>query len=156
MISKFRTQIVSEHTSITFPSISRKPSMITREFCTVKGITMKKALMVICTLPCLNLFSQKDWNCLVGSGPMVPLWMLDWGKASSPLGNCYIEKWNLGYDQIEPYSVLLGLGQQPTKTHKFSLVVVSCSIQTRCFAPIDDYQTKSSTCLRKLPWSSKI
>ena len=47
-------------TSLTFPTMSREPSLNTRGFCIVKCMTMKNVLMRIWTHPCLNNFSQAE------------------------------------------------------------------------------------------------
>ena len=45
-------------TNLTFPTTSREPSLILREFCTARCTTMKNFLMKLWKRLCLNLFSQ--------------------------------------------------------------------------------------------------
>ena len=47
-------------TNRTFPTTSREPSLITREFCTARGTTLKNFLMKLWKRLCLNLFSQGE------------------------------------------------------------------------------------------------
>ena len=45
---------------------------------------------------CLNLLSKGEWKCL--ADPMASCGVVNWGLTFSPLPNCYIQKWKLGYD----------------------------------------------------------
>ena len=73
-----------------------KPPLTTREFCTLRGTTMKNFLMKFWKLLCLNLFPQGEWKCL--ADPMASCCMVNWGLTFSPFLNCFIQIWNLGYD----------------------------------------------------------
>ena len=48
------------HTSLTFPAISREPSLSTREFCIGQGMTKKDLWIRSRTLPCPKQFSQAE------------------------------------------------------------------------------------------------
>ena len=107
-------------TNLIVPTTSREPSLNTTEFCTARGTTMKKLLMKLWKLLCLNLFSQGEWKCL--ADPMASCCMVNWGLTLSPLLNCYTQVWKLGYDLSEPDLISTRLATTPTLV--FELLIV--------------------------------
>ena len=99
-------------TNLTFPTTSRELSLNTREFCTTRGTTMKNFHMKLSNLLCLNLFSQRERKSL--ADPMASCCMVIWGLTFSPLLNCYIQIWKLGYDYSEPDLISTWLATTPT------------------------------------------
>ena len=59
-ISKITTLMDCIRINLAFPTISREPSLNTREFCTARGTTKKNFLMKLWKHLYLNLFSQGE------------------------------------------------------------------------------------------------
>ena len=86
IFSKFTIEMDCMLSSPTFPTTSREPSLIKREFCTARGTTMKNFLMNLWKRPRLNVFSQGECNCLVDR--MASCRMVNWGLTFFSLLNC--------------------------------------------------------------------
>ena len=79
-----------------FRTTSRGLSLNTKEFQTARGTTKKNFLLKSWKCPCLNVFSQRERNCLADL--MAPCCIELWGFIFSPVLNCYMQRWKSSDD----------------------------------------------------------
>ena len=134
-ISRDTIPMDSMHTSLTFQTTSKQPSLNTREFCIVKGMTMNRILRILLT-PYLILFFTRRMKLLSR-----PEGFILYGK----LGIDFFSTSELLYPNMK---IRLRLIRARPNFYMFSdnpnvsLGIVDCSLYTRRIALKDDYHKK--------------
>ena len=112
-----------------------------------KGMTKKNFMMKLWKRLCMNLFLQGEWKWLVD--PKVSSCMANWGLSFSPLLNCGIQTWNLGYDWWEPDLIFTWLATSPKLV--LELLIARSTLVVLCRGRLS--QKKEWTCLHIFRWS---
>ena len=143
-ISRFTIALDSLHTSLTFQTTLRQPSLNTREFCIVKAVTMNRILKILVTPYLIPFFRRKMELLSRPDGFMLYGKMgIDFFSTSELLYPNM--KFRLRLITARPNYYMI------SDNPNVSLRIVDCSLYTSRIALEDDYHKKRKDMLAYAP-----